>query len=110
MRYFPVLEDLKKLHVCACILGIGLFITGLVELTTDIDLFPWIGSVPMFTDTHIRRADGPFEQQIVLTMVAILAFFFRSLFAAAHAKRIAPGGHSYIRPEHWLHLEQRYFR
>jgi O-antigen ligase len=30
----------------------------------------------MFTDTHIRRADGPFEQQIVLTMVAALAFFF----------------------------------
>jgi O-antigen ligase len=30
----------------------------------------------MFTDTHLRRADGPFEQQIVLCMVAILAFFF----------------------------------
>jgi O-antigen ligase len=30
----------------------------------------------MFTDTHIRRADGPFEQQIVLSVVAILAFFF----------------------------------
>jgi hypothetical protein len=76
VRYFPVPEDLKKLHLGACILGIGLFITGLVELTTDIDLFPWVGSVPMFTDTHIRRADGPFEQQIVLTMVAALAFFF----------------------------------
>jgi hypothetical protein len=76
IRYFPLLEDLRKLHLCACILGIGLFITGLVELTTDIDLFPWVGSVPMFTDTHIRRADGPFEQQIVLTMVAALTFFF----------------------------------
>ena len=41
-----LLEDLTRLHVCACILGIGLFITGLVELTTDIDLFPWNGSVP----------------------------------------------------------------
>ncbi len=30
----------------------------------------------MFTETHIRRADGPFEQQIVLSVVAILAFFF----------------------------------
>ena len=30
----------------------------------------------MFTDTHLRRADGPFEQQIVLSVVAILAFFF----------------------------------
>ena len=30
----------------------------------------------MFTDTHVRRADGPFEQQIVLSVVAILAFFF----------------------------------
>ena len=76
MRYFPLLTDLRKLHTGACILGLGLFLTGLVELTTDIDLFPWTGSEPMFTDTHIRRADGPFEQQIVLSMVAILAFFF----------------------------------
>ena len=76
MRYFPLLKDLRKLHTCACILGLGLFLTGLIELTTDIDLFPWNGSEPMFTDTHIRRADGPFEQQIVLSVVAILAFFF----------------------------------
>ncbi len=76
MRYFPLLTDLRKLHTGACILGLGLFLTGLIELTTDIDLFPWNGSAPMFTDTHIRRADGPFEQQIVLSMVAILAFFF----------------------------------
>src|SRR3984885_8285767 len=41
MRYFPLVEDLRKLHVCACILGIGLFITGLFELVTGIDLFPW---------------------------------------------------------------------
>jgi O-Antigen ligase len=76
MRYFPLIKSLQKLHTCACFLGIGLCITGLIELTTDIDLFPWKGSVPMFTDTHIRRADGPFEQQIVLSVVAILAFFF----------------------------------
>lgn len=76
MRYFPMFKDLQKLHVGACILGLGLCITGLIELTTGIDLFPWNGSEPMFTDTHIRRADGPFEQQIVLSMVAILAFFF----------------------------------
>ena len=86
IRYFPFPEDLKKLHVSACTLGIGLFLTGLVELTTDIDLFPWNGSVPMFTDTHIRRADGPFEQQIVLTMVAALAFFF-----IVYLRRLMPG-------------------
>jgi hypothetical protein len=76
MRYFPLLKDLQKLHVGACLLGLGLCITGLIELTTEIDLFPWNESEPMFTDTHLRRADGPFEQQIVLCMVAILAFFF----------------------------------
>lgn len=76
MRYFPVLKDVQKLHGSACILGVGLCLTGLIELTTDIDLFPWNGSEPMFTDTHIRRADGPFEQQIVLSVVAILTFFF----------------------------------
>jgi hypothetical protein len=76
MRYFPLLKDLQKLHLSACILGIGLCATGLIELTTNIDLFPWEGSEPMFTDTHLRRADGPFEQQVVLSIVAILAFFF----------------------------------
>ena len=39
-------------------------------------MLPWNGSEPMFTETQLRRADGPFEQQIVLSMVAILAFFF----------------------------------
>jgi O-Antigen ligase len=76
MRYFPLLKDIHKLHLSACILGIGLCVTGLIELTTNIDLFPWEGSEPMFTDTHLRRADGPFEQQVVLSIVAILAFFF----------------------------------
>jgi hypothetical protein len=74
--YFPVIEDLRKLHICACILALGLFITGLIELTTGIDLFPWGGSEPLFTETHLRRADGPFEQQVVLSVVGILAFFF----------------------------------
>jgi hypothetical protein len=76
VRYFPAIENLHRLHVCACVLGLGLFVTGLIEMTTGIDLFPWIGSEPMFTDTHVRRPDGPFEQQIVLSVVAILVFFF----------------------------------
>jgi O-antigen ligase len=76
MRYFPLLKDLKALHLSACVLGFGLCVTGLIVLTTDLDLFPWEGSEPMFTDTHLRRADGPFEQQVVLSVVAILAFFF----------------------------------
>jgi O-antigen ligase len=29
----------------------------------------------MFTDTHLRRADGPFEQPEILSVVAMLAFF-----------------------------------
>jgi O-Antigen ligase len=85
IRFFPLLKDLQKLHVCACILGLGLFITGLIELLTGIDLFPWVGSEPMFTDTHVRRADGPFEQQIVLSVIAILLFFF-----ITYLRRIMP--------------------
>jgi hypothetical protein len=73
--YFPLLKDLQKLHSCACFLGIGLCITGLIELTTGIDLFPWVGAEAEFTDTHIRRADGPFELPVVLSVVAILVFF-----------------------------------
>jgi hypothetical protein len=76
IRHFPLVRDLGKLHVGACVLGLGLFLTGLIEVTTEIDLFPWTGSEPMYTDTHLRRADGPFEQQVVLSVVAILAFFF----------------------------------
>jgi O-antigen ligase len=75
IRYFPLLKELQKLHVCACILGIGLCITSLIELTTGIDLFPWVGAEAEFTETHLRRADGPFEQPVVLSTVATLAFF-----------------------------------
>jgi O-Antigen ligase len=76
MRYFPLPRNFQKLHVCVCILGIGLCISGLIELTTGIDLLPWNGADPEFTDTHVRRADGPFELPVVLSVVAILAFFF----------------------------------
>jgi hypothetical protein len=87
MRYFPLLRDVQKLHLAACILGTGLCVTGLIELTTNIDLFPWEGSEPTFTETHLRRADGPFEQQIVLSVVAILAFFF-----IIYLRRLMPPG------------------
>jgi hypothetical protein len=90
MRYLPLLKDLQKLHICACTLGLGLCISGLVELTTDIDLFPWKESEPQFTDTHVRRADGPFEQQIVLSLVAILVFFFVIYLRRLMPDRISP--------------------
>jgi O-antigen ligase len=76
IRYFPALKNVQKLHLSACVLGIGLCVSGLVELITGMDVFPWSGSEPLFTETHVRRADGPFELQIVLSMVAILCFFF----------------------------------
>ena len=31
-RYFPLPQDLRRLHTCACVLGIGLFLTGLIEV------------------------------------------------------------------------------
>ena len=76
IRYFPALKNLRRLHLSACVLGIGLCTSGLVELITGMDLFPWTGSAPLFTGTNVRRADGPFELQIVLSLVAILCFFF----------------------------------
>src|ERR1700722_11635462 len=85
MRYFPLLRNFQKLHVCICVLGIGLCITGLIELTTGADLFPWNGADPEFTDTHVRRADGPFELPAVLSIVAILAFFL-----IVYLRRIMP--------------------
>jgi O-Antigen ligase len=75
MRYFPLLENFQKLHVSFCILGIGLCISGLIELTTGTDILPWNGADPAFTDTHVRRADGPFELPVILSVVAILVFF-----------------------------------
>jgi hypothetical protein len=75
IRYFPMIKSLEKLHLATCILGLGLGVTGLIELTTEKDLFPY-GTEPLYTDTHILRADGPFEQQIVLSIVGMLAFFF----------------------------------
>ena len=62
----------------------------------------------MFTDTHVRRADGPFEQQIVLSMVAILAFFFMVyLRRLMPAKILRMASAACIRLEPWLHLGQR---
>jgi O-Antigen ligase len=75
IRYFPLVKNLETTHLAACILGLGLGITGLIELTTDTDLFPY-GSQPLYTDTQILRADGPFEQPVVLSLVGMLAFFF----------------------------------
>jgi hypothetical protein len=91
MRYFPVVEDLRKLHTCACLLALGLFATGLIELTTDIDLFPWSGAEPMFTDTHLRRADGPFEQAEILSVVAMLAFFLIVYLRRLMPRKVASG-------------------
>ncbi len=87
LRYFPLLKDLQKLHLSACILGIGLCVTGLIELTTGIDVLPWVGAEAEFTDTHVRRADGPFELPIILSMVAILAFFL-----IIYLRRLMPQG------------------
>jgi hypothetical protein len=90
IRYFPLPRDLQKLHTGACILGLGLFLTGLIELMTGTDLFPWNGAEAQFTDTHIRRADGPFEQPGVLSVVAILAFFLIVYLWRLMPQRISP--------------------
>jgi hypothetical protein len=90
IRFFPLPQDLQKLHLGACILGLGLFVTGFIELTTDVDLFPWNGADPLFTPNHVRRADGPFEQQEVLAMVAILAFFLVIYLRRLLPDRISP--------------------
>jgi O-antigen ligase len=50
----------------------------------------------MFTDTHLRRPDGPFEQPGVLSIVAILAFFF-----IVYLRRLMPQRISSRRV--WLH-------
>jgi O-antigen ligase len=90
MRYFPLTRNYQKLHVCVCFLGIGLCICGLIELTTGIDLFPWNGADPEFTDTHVRRADGPFELPVVLSVVAILAFFLTVYLRRLMPRHISP--------------------
>jgi hypothetical protein len=91
IRYFPAAKDLYKLHTCACILGIGLFITGFIELVTGQNLFPVSGASPEFTATDLRRADGPFELHVVLSVVAILTFFFIVYLRHRMAPTIAAG-------------------
>jgi O-antigen ligase len=49
------------------------------ELVSGKNLLPWPGAIESWVDTYdvkILRVDGPFEQQIVLSLMAILAFFF----------------------------------
>jgi hypothetical protein len=90
IRYFPLLKDLQKLHASACILGIGLCVTGLIEVATDMDLFPFIGANPEFTETQVRRADGPFELHVVLSVVGILVFFLIIYLRRLMPQRISP--------------------
>ena len=90
MRYFPLIKDLQKLHICACTLGLGLCITGLIELTTQIDLFPWNGSEPQFTDTHVRRAGWAFRAADRLIHGGHPYLLLRALFAAAYAASNLP--------------------
>jgi hypothetical protein len=89
IRYFPVARNLEKLHTAACILGLGLGVTGLIETTMDIDLFPY-GSQPLYTDNQILRADGPFEQQVVLSVVGMLSFFFIVSLRRLMPEKISP--------------------
>jgi hypothetical protein len=90
IRYFPLLKNLQKLHLCTCILGLGLCVTGLIELRTGVDLFPLSGANPDFLDTHVLRPDGPFDQQVVLSVVATLAFFLIVYLRRLMPPKISP--------------------
>jgi hypothetical protein len=78
-RLFPIACNLRKLHGCVCIMMLGIAVVCGTELVSGKNLLPWPGAIEAWVDTYgakILRVDGPFEQQIVLSLVAILAFFF----------------------------------
>jgi hypothetical protein len=79
IRIFPITRNLSKLHGCVCILMLGIAVVCVSELVSGKNLLPWPGAIEIWVytdDAKILRVDGPFEQQIVLSLVAILAFFF----------------------------------
>ena len=53
----------------------------------------------MLTETHLRRADGPFEQQIVLSMVGLLCLFFIIYLRRLMPQESPLGGHCCIRQD-----------
>jgi hypothetical protein len=79
VRLFPITRNFSKLHGCVCVLMLGIAVACGSELVIGKNLLPWPGAIEIWVDTdgsRILRVDGPFEQQIVLSLVAILGFFF----------------------------------
>ena len=88
IRYFPVTKNLPTIHVCVCLLMLGIAIVAGLELFTGKNLLPWTGAVQEWvqsTDAKIMRVDGPFENSSVLSLVGtlgfLLIFYLRRLIA-----------------------------
>ena len=99
VRLFPITRNLTKLHGCVCILMLGIAVVCGSELISGKNLFPWPGAIEtwVYTDeAKILRVDGPFENSSVLSVVAVLGFFF-----IIYSRRLIGG--SLTRTQHLLH-------
>jgi hypothetical protein len=78
IRVFPISQNLKKTHLCVCILMIGIAILTGTELLRGENLLPANGAVEEWVPTRefkILRVDGPFENSGVLCLTGTLGFF-----------------------------------
>jgi hypothetical protein len=99
MRFFPVVQNLSKLHACVCILMIGIAVVAGIELVSGTNLFPSPGAVETWVQTgnvKLIRVDGPFENSSVLCVIGTLGFFL-----IVYCRRLL--GVSLTRGQRWLH-------
>jgi hypothetical protein len=78
IRLFPVIRNLAKIHLCLCVLMLGIAIVAGMELLSGTNLLPAPGAVETWVQTNdvkLIRVDGPFENSSVLCVIGTLGFF-----------------------------------
>ena len=100
VRFFPVVQNLSRVHACVCFLMIGIAIVAGSELMSGTNLFPSPGSVETWVQTsnaRFIRVDGPFENSSVLCVVGTVGFLF-----IVYIGRLLGG--SLTGSQRWLHF------
>jgi hypothetical protein len=99
VRFFPIVQNLSKVHACVCILMISIAIVAGTELVSGSNLFPVPGAIETWVQTsnaNFIRVDGPFENSGVLCVIGTVGFFL-----IVYTGRILGG--SLGGSQRWLH-------
>ena len=94
LRFFPAVENLRRLHTCICTLMVGIGIIATIELLGGTNLLPFPGAVETWVQTNnarLIRVDGPFENSSVLCVIGIVGFLFIVYSGRILGTSLSPG-------------------